>query len=274
MDGSGEIGLAEWLTLLFFGGLVGFAGGYAGIGGAPFLVAGLVLALGKDQHLAQGTILAVMLGPMTLPGVVVMRDRVRLLLPHIAAAVATYAVFSNLGARLAYSLDHLVLTLAFAALLVLLGLHYVARKQTAQDTVALDPTRPTILGQGRIPFTVTSVAIIGAGIGVAGGLFGIGAGVLMVPILISAVGLHKDDARALSLAVLFPPVSVGAVLEYHSHQGIDWLAGAIILAGYLVTNFAGAALGRRDETRRFLRITGYVLLFLGLMMGVLALRLS
>ena len=96
----------------------------------------------------------------------------------------------------------------------------------------------------------------------------------MVPILISAVGLHKDDARALSLAVLFPPVSVGAVLEYQRHDGIDWLAAAIILAGYLVTNFPGAALGRRHDTRRFLRITGFVLLALGLMMGVLAARLG
>ena len=188
----------EWVTLIAFGAIVGFGGGYAGIGGAPLLVAGLVLALGKDQHLAQGTILAVMLAPMSLPGVVVMRDRVRLLLPHNAMGVGTYAVFSNLGARLAYSLDREGLTLAFAALLILLGLHYVTRRERAGDAVALDPNGPTVTVVSRVPFSVLSVGVIGAGVGVAGGLFGIGAGVLMVPILISAVGLHKDDARALS----------------------------------------------------------------------------
>ncbi|MDP6944689.1 MAG: sulfite exporter TauE/SafE family protein, partial [Myxococcota bacterium] len=151
--------MAEWLTLLLFGGIVGFTGGYAGIGGAPFLVAGLVLALGRDQHLAQGTILAVMLGPMSLPGVLVMRDRVRLMLPHIAAGVGTYAVFSNLGARLAYGLGHRALTLAFAGLLMALGLHYVARKRREADGQALTPDRATVLGRGVIPFTVTSVAI-------------------------------------------------------------------------------------------------------------------
>ena len=36
------------------GGGVGFAGGYAGIGGAPILVAAMVLFAGYDQHLAQG----------------------------------------------------------------------------------------------------------------------------------------------------------------------------------------------------------------------------
>ena len=262
----------NWLTLTLFGGLVGFVGGYGGIGGAPFLVAGLVLALGQDQHVAQGTILAVMLGPMSLPGVMVMRDRVRLLLPHIAAGVATYAVFSNVGARLAYKLDHIALTMAFAALLVLLGLHYLTRKRREGDNQPLDPGGPTVMNPGRVPMTVPSIAIIGAGIGVAGGLFGIGAGVLMVPILISAVGLHKDDARALSLAILLPPVSVGAVIEYHHHQGIDWTAAVLLLIGYFLTNLPGASLGRRHDTQVFLRITGAVLFILGCMSGVVAMR--
>ncbi len=254
----------EWITLIVFGALVGFVGGYAGIGGAPLLVAGLVLALEKDQHLAQGTILAVMLAPMSLPGVIVMRDRVRLLWPFIAVGVGTYAVFSNLGARLAYSLDRIGLTLAFAALLILLGLHYLTRSERVEDTVPLDPERPTLTRSTRVPFSVVSVSLIGAGVGVAGGLFGIGAGVLMVPILISAVGLHKDDARALSLAILLPPVSIGAVVEYEHHGGIDWTAAAVILVAYLLTNFPGASLGRRHNTQRFLRVTGAALFVLGL----------
>ena len=87
----------------------------------------------------------------------------------------------------------------------------------------------------------------------------------MVPILISAVGLHKDDARALSLAILLPPVSIGAVLEYHHHGGIDWQAAGVILVAYMLTNFPGAALGRRHKTQLFLRVTGAALLILGLL---------
>ena len=43
--------------------------------------------------------------PMSLPGVWVMRDRVRLLLPEIAIGVIAYALLSNLGARIAFALE-------------------------------------------------------------------------------------------------------------------------------------------------------------------------
>ena len=90
-------GLLEPALCALFGMFVGFAGGYAGIGGAPFLVAAMVLFLGYDQHLAQGTVLAVMLGPMSLPGVLVMWDRVRLLKVEIGIGVVAYALFSNVA---------------------------------------------------------------------------------------------------------------------------------------------------------------------------------
>ena len=107
----------EWVVLGLVGVIVGFAGGYAGIGGAPFLVTALVIAFDRDQHLAQGTVLAVMLGPMSLPGVLVMWDRVRVLLWPIGLGVLSYAVFSNLGARLAFSLHTDSLEALFGLLL-------------------------------------------------------------------------------------------------------------------------------------------------------------
>ena len=241
-----------------------------GIGGAPFLVAGLVLALGRSQHLAQGTVLAVMLAPMSLPAVWVMRDRVKVLWRHTLVGVLTYAVCSNLGARIAFALPQQSLSMAFSALLIGLGLHYLLHPADNHAVHPLIADRPTLVERRRIPFSLTTVGVIGCGIGVAGGLFGIGAGVLMVPILITAVGLHKDDARALSLAILLPPVSVGAVLEYEHHGDIDWSAAVVIFIAYLVTNLPGGALGRKHDTRRFLRITGAVLLALGLAMVAVA----
>jgi len=252
----------EWLILGLVGVIVGFAGGYAGIGGAPFLVTALVIAFERDQHLAQGTVLAVMLGPMSLPGVVVMWDRVRVLLWPIALGVLSYAIFSNLGARLAFSLHTSSLEALFGLLLTGLGVHYLIRRPQEADSSPLNPDGPT-LHPSMIPFNRRTISVASALIGVVGGLFGIGAGVLMVPLLISFFGLHKDDARAMSLAILLPPVSIGAILEYHVHDGIDWRVAGVLFVTYFVTNYSGARLGRSHETGRFLYVMGAVLGALG-----------
>ena len=261
-------GVVDASVLAGFGALVGFAGGYAGIGGAPLLVACMVLFLDYDQHLAQGTVLAVMLGPMSLPGVWVMRDRARILLPEVIIGVIAYALFSNLGARLAYGMDTAVLQGAFGLLLVGLGLKYLWGADRAQAS-PLVSGQPTV-GNGRLGFNRLNVALLAALVGVIGGLFGIGAGVLMVPLLIGLFALHKDDARALSLAILLPPVSVGAVIEYSAHGGIDWAGAGVILVAYISTNLFGARMGRAHDTRRFLKVMGILLLVLGLIDGVVA----
>ena len=86
----------------------------------------------------------------------------------------------------------------------------------------------------------------------------------MVPILIGLFAMHKDDARALSLSILLPPVSIGAVVEYHKHDAIDWWGCGIIFALYFATNFFGARLGRIHNTSRFMKVMGGLLGFLGL----------
>jgi uncharacterized membrane protein YfcA len=252
----------KWVILVLSGGSVGFAGGYAGIGGAPILVAAMVLFAGYDQHLAQGTILAAMLGPMSLPGVWVMRDRVRLLWREAVIGVIAYAIFSNIGARLAYALQTRVLSIAFAIVIIGIGLYYLARGGKIVVSMSLNPDGPT-LAPARLSFNLAAVAVLGALVGVAGGLFGIGAGVLMVPIFLSLFGLHKDDARALSLAILLPPVSLGAVIEYANHDGVNWEAAGVVFCLYFLTNFHGARVGRKHDSRLFLKLTGLLLMGLG-----------
>lgn len=256
--------MGNWFVLSALSIAVGFIGGYAGIGGAPILVAAMVMCLGFDQHLAQGTVLAVMLGPMSLAGVVVMWDRVRLLLRPIIAGVAAYAVCSNLGARIAFAMASQPLEALFGVLLVGLGAHYIWRSRNLESPT-LTAAKPAVT-TSLIPFNSWTVCAASGVIGVAGGLFGIGAGVLLVPVLVSLFGLHKDDARSLSLAILLPPVSIGAVIEYQHHGKIDWPAAALIFAAYFATNYFGAKVGRKHSPRRFLRALGALLLLLGVIM--------
>ena len=73
--------------------------GYAGIAGAPFIIFVLVTFLGYPQHSAQGTVLAMMMGPMTIIPVYYGRDIVRKRIKAILIAILTYMVLSFAGAR-------------------------------------------------------------------------------------------------------------------------------------------------------------------------------
>lgn len=74
------------------------------------------------------------------------------------------------------------------------------------------------------------------------GLFGIGGGLLLIPALVYLAGYTQHQATGISLAVLLPPVGLGAVLEYYRHGHVD-LKVAIIIAGtVMVGGWFGAVI--------------------------------
>jgi uncharacterized membrane protein YfcA len=114
-----------------------------------------------------------------------------------------------------------------------------------------------------IPFNYFSMAVTGAIIGVVGGLFGIGAGVFMVPIMTEMMGMTKNDARALSMLILLPPASAGAVVEYQKHDNIIWWLSAVLFGLYFVMNPLGAKVGRDVETHLFKAGQSFIFFVLG-----------
>jgi uncharacterized membrane protein YfcA len=84
--------------------------------------------------------------------------------------------------------------------------------------------------------TLVAIGVIG---GILAGLFGVGGGIIIVPALIYWAGFSQHQATGTSLAVLLPPIGLGAAREYYRHGNVDVYA-AIILA---TTMFAGTWLG-------------------------------
>ncbi len=252
------------ISFILIGGILGFTGGYAGIGGAPILIAVTVFIFGYPQTLAQGTILAVMLGPMSLPSVILMWDRVKKYLPHITISVISYSIFSWLGARGAYAVDEKNLKLFFGSLLIFIGLLnlLMSRKKEKQQNSS----------EPKFKFNRKAAFITASFMGVAGGFFGIGAGILMVPLFTSLFKMHKDDARAVSLAILLPPVSLGAVIQYHSAGGINWPAAVAVFCAYFLTNHLGAKTGLKHSTGRFRHWFGIIMITMGLSYYLITLK--
>jgi uncharacterized protein len=89
------------------------------------------------------------------------------------------------------------------------------------------------------------LAAIGAVAGVLSGLFGIGGGVVIVPALIYFSGFDQHKATGTSLAVLLPPVGIGAALEYYRHGGVDIRAAAIVAVSLFIAGWISAIFANR-----------------------------
>lgn len=97
--------------------------------------------------------------------------------------------------------------------------------------------------------------------GVASGLFGIGGGTIMVPILGLLLGFAQHRAQGTSLVALIPPTGLLAVLAYGRAGYVDWRIGLLLIPGVFLGGIAGARIARRISSVS-MRKTFAVLMFL------------
>lgn len=247
--------MCDIYVYIILGLFIGYVGGYAGIGGGPFLVSFLVLVCGFSQLQAQGNILTMMLGPMSLLGVMSLYNYVKQQWLNITIGVFSYCVFSYFGALGAFLIGEQNLKIYFAILLVIIALIQIT--PLLKNKTALSKNTKTSIFWGW-------VFILGALTGTIGGLFGIGAGVLMVPVLIGSFKMKKEFARALSLAILVPPVSYGAYIKYNLENPIDWNIVIILFSSYFIANYFGAKAGTKASDKRFKVVYSVVLIAIAL----------
>jgi uncharacterized membrane protein YfcA len=90
-------------------------------------------------------------------------------------------------------------------------------------------------------FLLILIGVIG---GVLSGMFGIGGGIIMVPLLITFAGMDQRSAAATSLLAIVPTAIAGSA-TYLINGQIDLLAGLIIAVGAVGGAIIGTALLRR-----------------------------
>jgi len=84
------------------------------------------------------------------------------------------------------------------------------------------------------------VACLGIGLlaGLMSGLFGVGGGTVIVPLLVLILKFDQRLAAGTSLAAIVPTATVG-VISYAVHGSVDWIAALLLAAGAIV----GAQIG-------------------------------
>lgn len=115
-------------------------------------------------------------------------------------------------------------------------------------------------------------ALIGAVAGVLSGLLGIGGGVVIMPALIYFAGFDQHRATGTSLAVLLPPIGVGAAIEYYRHGAVDVRAAAVIAVGVVVCAWLSALVANRVPGDYLRLLFGIFIVGLGGSMAIDAVR--
>jgi uncharacterized membrane protein YfcA len=99
--------------------------------------------------------------------------------------------------------------------------------------------------------------------GVAAGMFGVGGGVLLVPLLGLLFAFSQHRAQGTSLVALIPPTGVLALLAYSKEGFVSWKTGLLLIPGVFLGGIAGGKLAKRIEPRRMRQVFAGILVLLG-----------
>ncbi|BAY88677.1 MULTISPECIES: sulfite exporter TauE/SafE family protein [unclassified Tolypothrix] len=107
--------------------------------------------------------------------------------------------------------------------------------------------------------------LIGLVAGIAGGMFGIGGGAIMVPAMVLLIGLDQKFATGTSIAAQILPIGILGAAVYYRNGQLNIKYAVIIAVGLVIGNLFGALFANQpfisSETMK--KLYGIFLLLLG-----------
>src|SRR4029077_16217464 len=100
--------------------------------------------------------------------------------------------------------------------------------------------------------------------GIASGMFGIGGGVILVPLLGLLLGFSQHRAQGTSLVALIPPTGLLAVIAYAKSDYVSWKVGLLLIPGLFLGGIAGGSLAKMIPAARMRRIFAALIFLLGI----------
>ncbi|MGA9383212.1 MAG: sulfite exporter TauE/SafE family protein [Phormidium sp.] len=107
--------------------------------------------------------------------------------------------------------------------------------------------------------------LIGLAAGVAGGMFGIGGGAIMVPAMVLLMGMDQKFATGTSIAAQILPIGILGAIVYHRNGNLNIKHALMIAAGLVIGNLFGAIFANQPYITSALmkKLYGIFLLLIG-----------
>lgn len=107
--------------------------------------------------------------------------------------------------------------------------------------------------------------LIGLLSGFMSGIFGVGGGVIMVPLLLLLLG-SQQEAQGTSLAVLAVPVTFAVTYNYYQEGHVNWKYALVMAIFFVVGGYLGSKLAVTISESLLKRLFGALMLIIGLRM--------
>ena len=106
--------------------------------------------------------------------------------------------------------------------------------------------------------------LLGVFAGVSSGLFGIGGGIVMVPVLVVLFGLTQHQAQGTPLAAIVPCVTIFAAFRYYQGGNVKVLMAILMALGLMLGGYIGANFANNIPNVILRKMFGVVLLFVSI----------
>ncbi len=239
----------------------GVFAGLFGIGGGVVIVPALVLLAKFPLVTATGTSLAAILLPVGILGAIAYYRAG--ILDVRAALWLDLGILSSVvaGAWLANALPAADLRRVYALFLLYVSWNFIQPLRRVRRMLGKRVEEPPERnGAPRAKWWV--LVLFGVGAGVGAGMFGIGGGNIIVPMLTLFLGFTAKRAIATSLGALLLPMGLPGVLVYHHAGTLDIRAALWIAAGLFVGTLVGAKITIRLPSATVKLVYGIFLVFM------------
>lgn len=249
----------RYLALALVGVIGGVLSGAFGVGGGIVMVPLLIWLVGLDQRRAAATSLVAIV-PTSIAGSAsyLVQGQVDVIAGLLIAAGGIAG--SLLGTRLLVRLPLAWLRWLFIVLLLAVAIQSILEA----------PARGAVLEL--TPWTIGGFVALGLGMGIAAGLFGIGGGVVAVPVLIAVFGASDLLAKGTSLLAMIPTAASGSIANLRNRL-VRLSDGLVAGVAATLASFGGVALAFWLEPRVAAVLFAALVVFTAVQLSVRAIRL-